>query len=124
MSQSSSNSTKEKLAEGLNLAIKGISSIVFSEYPKLTSFGWKQYNNTEDEPVITIDKADIDYQDGPDLYTEEDLAKQKFIYNQLKRLNPTALTAVFDSNSEITIDADLEITRTDYDLNRAHTFEL
>lgn len=110
--------------EGLRRILKDLSLSIFEAHPKLTAFGWKQYVDTEEGFVTTISKPDINYEDGVEIYDADDLAAQEFIFNKLKKLNPVALRLAFAENAEITVDADLDITRTDYDINRTNTFEL
>lgn len=110
--------------EGLRANLKTISSTVFKEYPSLTSFGWKQFINHDGEFVTTITTPDIDFEHGADIFDAEDRKKQEFIFNKLKKLNPVALQLAFDENAEITIDSDLDFTRTDYDINRIVPYEL
>ncbi len=112
------------IATGLKTILTSLSTTIFAEHPKLISFGWKQYIDSDEKFVTTIEKPDINYEDGEDIYTPEDLAMQEYIANKLKKLNPVALQLAFDESAEVTVDAALDITRNDYDINRINTFEL
>lgn len=124
MSTSTIDSAAPQVISGLTTVLKGISQTIFAEYPTLTSFGWKQYVKEGEGFVTTIKKPDIDYEDGAEVYDKIGIAAQEFIYNQLKRLNPTALKLAFEENAEVTVDMDLDITRTEYDTDRINPFEL